>query len=238
MQRRVGLRWVVLCMVALTTGLLLWFVRAASERLWYLPASLLLACTLIGAHLATRWHEASNRDALTGLFNRRHLTTHMDLQVRRSIRRQQPLSLVVIDIDDFKRFNDQYGHAVGDAVLVALAKLLQETVRQSDWIVRWGGEEFAVVLPNTSQARAVTVAERLRLRAHAVRLREHGNLRVTISLGVATCPEHALSASMLMAQGDAAMYQAKEQKDTVVAAAPPDTNAACTSNNKRVAQHV
>jgi diguanylate cyclase (GGDEF)-like protein len=236
--------WRRLFTAGVTVGLALLFLTvlrkaSPSSWTWYLPALGLLLLVLELSLMATRWRDASVRDPLTGLFNRRHLSERLAWEIRRSQRRQAPVSLIIIDVDDFKRFNDRHGHAVGDAVLIAMANLLQETVRQSDWCARWGGEEFAVILPDTDLDGAVMVAERLRSRVQNLRLREFGNLRPTISAGVATCPVHAVAAQDLMNLADTAMYQAKQQKNRVLVAPlpgdplPPDSS---RHDKKRVAR--
>jgi diguanylate cyclase (GGDEF)-like protein len=153
-------------------------------------------------------------DALTGIANRRHFDRALQRELRRTRRDQQPLSLVFLDLDEFKRFNDTYGHARGDEVLRSVARTLDETFRRgADLVARYGGEEFAVILPGVDGRRASLYAERLRRRIWCLDIRygaSHVADRVTISGGVATvAPEHIVSAEELLLAADRALYRAK-----------------------------
>lgn len=155
-------------------------------------------------------------DALTGIANRRHFDRALDRELRRARRESLPLSLVFLDLDEFKRFNDTYGHARGDEVLRLVAHTLDETFRRGgDLVARYGGEEFAVVLPGVDARRAALYAERLRRRIWRLALAyEASNVadRVTISGGVATVPPGAIaSADQLLHAADKALYRAKCQ---------------------------
>ncbi len=152
-------------------------------------------------------------DPLTGLYNRRHLTSRLQKEWSLACREQVPLSIIMMDIDYFKRLNDTYGHMAGDRCLVELAKLLQgEVHRPSDIVARFGGEEFIIVLPNTTLAGAQHVAERIRWRTEAYRLEiEHHQLLFTVSLGVASqIPGGSSAAEDLIRRSDDALYEAKE----------------------------
>jgi diguanylate cyclase (GGDEF)-like protein len=153
----------------------------------------------------------SIRDPLTGLYNRRFLDETLDRELSRSRRTGHPLSLVVFDIDHFKRFNDNWGHDAGDAVLVTLANAMREQAREMDLVCRLGGEEFIVVLPRTSLDDALLVAERMREIAATMPIRHRGQLLegVTISLGVAAYPGHADQSEALIREADQALYRAK-----------------------------
>jgi len=153
-------------------------------------------------------------DALTGIANRRHFDRALERELRRTRREQQPLSLVFLDLDEFKRFNDTYGHARGDDVLRSVARTLDETFRRGgDLVARYGGEEFAVLLPGVDGRRASLYAERLRRRIWRLNIPYGASQvsdRVTISGGVATAtPTHSISASQLMLAADRALYRAK-----------------------------
>lgn len=152
-------------------------------------------------------------DPLTGLYNRRHLTSQLQKEWKQACREQVPLSIIMMDIDYFKRLNDTYGHMAGDRCLVELAGLLKDEVRRpSDIVARFGGEEFIIVLPNTYHAGAEQVAERIRQRvaAHSVETESH-QLRFTVSLGVASrIPGPDSDAEDLIRQSDGALYEAKE----------------------------
>lgn len=154
----------------------------------------------------------SNTDHLTQLYNRRYMMEVLEREFQRSQRKASPISMVLMDIDHFKRVNDQYGHQNGDIVLSAIARLAKEDRRSYDIAVRYGGEEFVLVLPETSHEEAVMVAERLREKVQMQTFSgELTNLRVTISMGVATYPTSNLTTiEDLIREADAALYRAKQ----------------------------
>jgi two-component system cell cycle response regulator len=149
-------------------------------------------------------------DGLTGLANRRQCEEALTAELHRAERLGGPVTVVLSDLDSFKRVNDRYGHPAGDAVLREFADVLRETVREIDTAGRWGGEEFFVLLPGTSAEGGAKLAERLReaLAARAVLAPDGDALRVTASFGVASSPP-ASSAEELVAAADAALYEAK-----------------------------
>ena len=149
----------------------------------------------------------STTDALTGLRNRRAFDEKMQDEHQRSVRSKQPFSLLLIDIDNFKAYNDDFGHQAGDDALSEVARLLQYTVRNYDMAARYGGEEFAVILPATEKPGALELAERLR---RAVERAEWMNRSVTVSIGVATLG-FGQSIPALIEEADRALYTAKEQ---------------------------
>lgn len=153
-------------------------------------------------------------DALTGIANRRHFDRALDREVRRARREAQPLSLVFLDLDEFKLFNDSYGHTRGDEVLRKVAQTLDETFRRGgDLVARYGGEEFAVVLPGVDGRRAGIYAERLRRRIWRLAIPYNASKltdRLTISGGVATLYPPAIgSPDELLFAADKALYRAK-----------------------------
>ena len=153
-------------------------------------------------------------DALTGIANRRQFDRSLDRELRRARRDGQPLSLIFLDLDEFKRYNDTYGHARGDDVLRRVAHTLNETFRRGgDFVARYGGEEFAVVLPGVDARRAALYAERLRRRIWRLAIPNGAATttdRVTISGGVATVPASMVaSPDELLAAADKALYRAK-----------------------------
>jgi diguanylate cyclase (GGDEF)-like protein len=159
-------------------------------------------------------------DPLTGVSNRRGFERALEIELARSLRRGHPLALVIVDLDDFKLVNDRHGHGVGDAVLIALVERLREAVRSGDIVARLGGEEFALLLPETELAGALTVAERARtlFEATGVRLKGDDRLTVTASFGAAGYPSSG-DAAALMRDADNALYAAKRLgKNRVVAA--------------------
>ena len=158
--------------------------------------------------------ELASRDALTGLFNRRTFEEHADWLLSNSARRRESVSLLLIDLDYFKRINDEFGHAEGDRVLVAVAATLQSTCRQNDLPARYGGEEFAVALPDTDKAGSLMVAENLRAAFQAM---PNLKLAVTASIGIVTyTPQpdkkaNQVSFADLLGQADRALYIAKDR---------------------------
>lgn len=150
----------------------------------------------------------AERDPLTGLGNRRLLESRMPALVREAERSGQPLTLALIDADNFKSVNDVHGHEIGDRVLQALASMLQENTRGSDLLLRYGGEEFLVLFPDTVADRAFEVCERLRERVEQYPWQDLApGLEVTLSIGLASTPPHACD--LLIAKADSAMYRAK-----------------------------
>jgi len=153
-------------------------------------------------------------DGLTGIANRRQFDRALERELRRTRREQQPLSLIFLDLDEFKRFNDTYGHARGDEVLRRVSQTLDETFRRGgDLVARYGGEEFAVVLPGVDGRRASLYAERLRRRIWRLNIPYDASQvsdRVTISAGVATVsPERIASPDQILLVADRALYRAK-----------------------------
>jgi diguanylate cyclase (GGDEF)-like protein/PAS domain S-box-containing protein len=174
--------------------------------------------------LQSMLREQALRDPLTALFNRRHLEDAVERELARARRNDEPLAIVMVDIDHFKSINDRYGHACGDAVIRRVAQLLVDGVRRSDIACRYGGEEFLLLLPGAPASRALEVAGAIRDSARAVRHQCEGRDigAVTVSCGVALFPQHGESAEQVMKGADRALYQAKQQgRDTVVLAADP-----------------
>jgi diguanylate cyclase (GGDEF)-like protein len=161
--------------------------------------------------------EQAIRDPLTGLYNRRFLLEALEKETSRTERYGSEASLVLFDVDDFKQVNDTHGHAAGDAVLRAIAEVAEQCVRPSDSFARIGGEEFALLLPETGQLEALLVAERIRT---AVSRREIlPDRRVTLSGGVASCPGDASTVQDLQRRADAALYWAKRNGKDLCAVA-------------------
>lgn len=156
-----------------------------------------------------RARRLANTDGLTGLYNHRHLQERLSDEIQRAERYGRPLSLIMADLDHFKRFNDAFGHPRGDEVLIAVAGALRKLSRSTDVVARYGGEEFTLILPETSLDQAKAVADRARECVEALELgSERGGSRITLSLGVAA---HHLGASKeeLLTQADEALYRAK-----------------------------
>ncbi len=164
-------------------------------------------------------------DTLTGLLNRRAILEKLNEWLHQVRRYQDRLSVVMVDLDHFKRINDTLGHRAGDYVLHEVAGLMRRTVREADSCGRYGGEEFLIILPNTDAAGAAVVAERLRsaIEATPMRVPEAASFRVTSSFGVAECCEGD-DEDMIVGRADAALYRAKEggRNRVVLAPCTPD----------------
>jgi diguanylate cyclase (GGDEF)-like protein len=163
----------------------------------------------------------SIRDALTGLFNRRFLIESLERECRRSIRAGRPLSVLMLDVDHFKHFNDTFGHEAGDAILKEVGAVLRTSFRGEDAACRYGGEEFALVLTDTGTDGAITRAAELRQRVRklSVNFRRQILGSISVSIGVAISPLHAHDAAGLLRVADRALYRAKrEGRDRVVVA--------------------
>jgi diguanylate cyclase (GGDEF)-like protein len=183
-----------------------------------------LALTLANLRLQALLRDEALHDPLTGLLNRRFLEEHLQRAVHQAVRARQPLTVVMLDIDRFKRFNDTCGHDAGDTLLRELGRLLQALFRGGDVACRYGGEEFLLVLPGASLADARDRAEQLRESVkQLLRPRATGSGEpVTVSLGVAVAPEHGTTPAALIAAADAALYRAKAAGRDRVAVAEAD----------------
>jgi two-component system, cell cycle response regulator len=156
--------------------------------------------------------ELATIDGLTGVYNRREFNRRLTVEIERSRREGHPVSLLMVDIDHFKKLNDTYGHQSGDDALRHFSALLTKEVRPGDLPARYGGEEFAVILPNADRRDVFAVAERLRtlIAAQDIEIQNNQKVKVTASLGCATFPVDAETEDSLMAQADAALYKAKQ----------------------------
>jgi len=157
-------------------------------------------------------HALAMTDELTRVFNRRHFMMVIEHELRRAKRYQHALSLIIFDIDNFKMVNDTYGHLCGDAVLRELPQACHTVLRQCDVLARFGGEEFILLLPETEQANALQVADKLcQLIARQVIEYKNKQIQVTISAGVATCDPTTDTLDDLLSRADKALYQAKQR---------------------------
>jgi diguanylate cyclase (GGDEF)-like protein len=198
------------------------FSREEGELLEYLAGQAVVS--IENANLHATVERQAVTDELTGLANARAFHTILEREIERSRRFQSPLGLVMVDLDDFKRVNDQHGHQQGDEVLASVAAVLRDLSRDIDAPARYGGEELAVVLPQTDSEGAALLAERMREaveRLQVPRVGEPGSLRVTASFGVAVLPGGAGSKDELVAAADAALYRAKRAGKNRVELAGP-----------------
>jgi diguanylate cyclase (GGDEF)-like protein len=188
-----------------------WAIRMGICSFSYAGLTLLLA-----GYIITRWRDrerkldiASRTDALTGVTNRRHFMETFERELKRAQRYKIPLSVVLIDVDHFKKVNDTYGHLVGDEVLRAVARALEKELREHDVLARYGGEEFAILLPNTGSEGAIALANRCRETIAQTAVKD---VQVTASFGAATYPDtQAHRIEDLVGSADAALYQSKSE---------------------------
>ena len=158
-------------------------------------------------------------DGLTGLFNSRHFYKNLDLEISRTKRYGSSFSLMLFDIDNFKKLNDTYGHQAGDEVLQELARILTSVSRETDIVVRYGGEEFVIILPNTLEEEAIALATRIlqSVQEAKIKINATEKVSITVSGGVASFPQNASTAKSLLNAADSAMYAAKTAgKNTIV----------------------
>lgn len=202
------------------TTAMLYTTEQAAERLQKDDFQIMtsIATQLLVAVENVRLYELTKRysitDELTQLYNYRYLQGELRSEIERSKRYNRPTSLLMIDVDHFKQYNDTYGHIKGDVVLSEIAMILKRCCREIDRVARYGGEEFAVILPETDSTGAYIVAEKMReITAAHMFLGKEGrrDARLTISLGVASCPEHAIDQEELLKAADNALYLAKNR---------------------------
>jgi diguanylate cyclase (GGDEF)-like protein len=161
--------------------------------------------------MLTRVESLAIMDPLTGIYNRRRFETIFNSEFKRAMRYQLPLSLLMIDIDHFKKVNDVLGHQEGDKVLKELSQIVQSTIREVDSPARWGGEEFVVLSPNTTRENALRAAERVRKAVDKHAFTGMGDKKVTVSIGVAGIPSPDIDTQeKLIHAADLAMYAAKK----------------------------
>jgi diguanylate cyclase (GGDEF)-like protein/PAS domain S-box-containing protein len=169
-------------------------------------------------------HTQSVKDPLTGLYNRRYLSEMLEREIRRAVRAEQSLGILMLDLDHFKKFNDTHGHDAGDTVLRETAAFLVRSIRVEDIVCRFGGEEFVVILPTADLNASHARAERIRSKLRELTILHQGQSlgMVTVSVGVAALPVHGTSPKELLGAADSALYRAKrEGRDRVVNADPP-----------------
>ncbi|MCK4267561.1 MAG: sensor domain-containing diguanylate cyclase [Actinomycetia bacterium] len=183
------------------------------------------AISIQNAWLYRQTKEWASKDALTGIYNFRYFSERLDSEWSRSLRYEKPLSLIMIDIDFFKKVNDTYGHICGDEVLREVATLLKSHTRETDITARYGGEEFGIILPETHYQDAYRVGEKLRQAVCDATFKGDTagqNIKLTISLGIANYPSTTNTKTDLIYQADQALYAAKTKRNTL--ASPLDAS--------------
>lgn len=202
------------------------------NMVWYISGVLLVAAYVFGAYGATRFSRYNSRtrelmriksetDELTGLYNRRHFTQFHQNLLDNSRRLSQPISVLMFDLDDFKRVNDGLGHAAGDVVLIEISRIMAKCLRKSDLAYRWGGEEFLVLLPQTKLTDGKQVADKIiqQVAEQVIYYHQH-EIQLTISAGVAEHSQQEDHLQQTIRRADQALYQAKQQgKNQAVTAA-------------------
>jgi diguanylate cyclase (GGDEF)-like protein len=159
------------------------------------------------------YKELSNRDELTKISNYRHFNYVLQVEIDRQMRYHRPLTLLVIDIDDFKKCNDNHGHLTGDLVLVKVASLLTTQVRSCDFVARYGGDEFTVILPEITEKEALAVCRRIikSIEQYEFQSFEKKNIGLlTVTIGIASFPQNAKDSKELIEKADKAMYAGKK----------------------------
>ncbi len=177
------------------------------------------AMALENSILHRKTEELTIIDDLTGVYNYRYFAAKINEEKRRAVRYDQPLALIMIDIDWFKRFNDNYGHEVGNQVLIGLSEVIRRCVRDVDILCRYGGEEFIIILPQTVEREAMRIAERIRAEVEAAQFGGGGGippLKLTVSVGITSFPENRRAEDEIINAVDQALYRAKGSgKNTV-----------------------
>ena len=176
------------------------------------------ALALENAELHRRTEELTINDELTDTFNYRYFVQKLQEEKRRAARYSLPLSLIMVDIDWFKKLNDSYGHEIGNLVLKGLSDIIKKCIRDVDIFCRYGGEEFVVILPQTPKVEATQIAERIRqqIEKAVIDTAKRGKLKVTVSVGVTSYPENGKSQDDLLAIADQALYRAKGEGRNLV----------------------
>lgn len=176
------------------------------------------ALALENSELHKKTEELTIIDELTETYNYRYFVQKLQEEKRRASRYELPLSLIMVDIDWFKKLNDTYGHEVGNVVLRRLSRIIQRCIRDVDIFARYGGEEFAIILPQTHREEAAIIGERIReqVEKEVFEARQYGKLKVTVSVGVSSFPENGKSQEELVSVADQALYQAKNEGKNAV----------------------
>jgi diguanylate cyclase (GGDEF)-like protein len=183
-----------------------------------------LALALANVKLREALRHQAIRDPLTGLFNRRYMQETLDREISRALRFNHPLSVIFLDLDHFKRFNDTHGHDAGDTLLRELGSLLRHNLRAEDIVCRYGGEEIVIILPDAGLTATQQRAESLRSEISHMSVKHYGQTlgTITASMGIAAVPGHGTTGEVVIRAADQALYQAKQAgRDRVVIAPLP-----------------
>ncbi len=182
--------------------------------------------------MLTRVETLAVTDSLTGLFNRRRFETILSLEFKKASRYLAPLSCMMIDIDHFKMINDEYGHRTGDVILKETAQIIMKSIREVDTAARWGGEEFSVLIPNTSKENARTPALRILKSVANNAFPEIGDRRITVSIGIADILDPLIDTEdKLVNAADLVMYEAKRKGRNRIEVSPEGTEPARQKEN-------
>ena len=202
--------------------------RSGDREAFYGAVAESLALAISNLRLRETLRHQAIRDQLTGLYNRRYLLETLERELHRATVRDQPLTVAMLDMDHFKRFNDTFGHAAGDAVLARFGILLRQWKRGEDIVARYGGEEFAVVLPDMPADLGLARLESLRKAIETMVIEHHGQLLppITISGGIAISSNDAVDRDALISIADAALYSAKRDGRNRICVADPSTDLA------------
>jgi diguanylate cyclase (GGDEF)-like protein len=215
--QRMGITSAVLSVLALATSDLVTSKDLRPWTEWALFFAILMTLVAILLRIS-RLQQDALFDVVTGLRNHRYFQVRLREEIQRTDRNARPTGLIFFDLDNFKAINDRFGHAVGDYVLSEVSRVLEANARSSDIVCRYGGEEVAVILPETTVDEAVNVAERLRQAVE--RRNDQPGPAVTVSAGVASYPENADSSDLLISSADAALYAAKRAGKNRIVSAP------------------
>ncbi len=152
----------------------------------------------------------SDTDELTGIKNRRAFSSEFSIEAKRAVRYERPFSIMMLDSDNLKETNDQYGHPVGDSLIISLSQVIKSSLRETDILARYGGDEFVVMLPETIQSKALEIAERIRQAVENTSFSANGNrVSSTLSIGVSCYPENSLNSEEIISKADEALYRSK-----------------------------
>lgn len=211
-----------------TYGMFTWTVQVS--RIILLGVATVLATAVVVRAQSLR--RLSAIDRLTGVYNRGYFDERLAAELSRSRRHDEPLALVMLDVDHFKRFNDNHGHAAGDAALRAVSTLVRHSVRRSDLVARYGGEEFVMVMPATSAEQAMEKLQAMRQAISELKIRlpkQQTTSNLTISAGIAIFPADGVTADELLDQADARLFEAKEAGRNRVFGPPPEAERKATA---------